>query len=126
MAGKDAVHRAHGLASSAKPLITVAAHEDMTAADLAGRYLLEPAGNGSGTTGPFDTGGAETAPICYLDEIVEAPGQEYHRRHPSAYPTPRRILPLERNTNRDRCPRNPDFPADDFLQPRLSKLRSRI
>ncbi|MGJ5215960.1 AAA family ATPase, partial [Bradyrhizobium oligotrophicum] len=27
-----------------KPLITVAAHEDMTAADLAGRYLLEPSG----------------------------------------------------------------------------------
>ena len=27
-----------------KPLITVAAHEDMTAADLAGRFLLEPAG----------------------------------------------------------------------------------
>ena len=27
-----------------KPLITVAAHEDMTASDLAGRYLLEPAG----------------------------------------------------------------------------------
>src|SRR5450756_1576292 len=27
-----------------KPLVTVAAHEDMTAADLAGRYLLEPAG----------------------------------------------------------------------------------
>jgi nitric oxide reductase NorQ protein len=25
-----------------KPLITVAAHEDMTAADPAGRYLLEP------------------------------------------------------------------------------------
>src|SRR5260370_522290 len=27
-----------------KPLITAAAHEDMTAADLAGRYLLEPFG----------------------------------------------------------------------------------
>src|SRR4249919_4127738 len=27
-----------------KALVTVAAHEDMTAADLAGRYLLEPAG----------------------------------------------------------------------------------
>ena len=26
----------------AKPLVTVAAHEDMTASDLAGRYLLEP------------------------------------------------------------------------------------
>src|ERR1700719_262616 len=27
-----------------KPLVTVAAHEDMTASDLAGRYLLEPKG----------------------------------------------------------------------------------
>ena len=27
-----------------RPLITIAAHEDMTASDLAGRYLLEPAG----------------------------------------------------------------------------------
>ena len=27
-----------------RPLVTVAAHEDMTAADLAGRYLLAPEG----------------------------------------------------------------------------------
>ena len=27
-----------------RPLITVAAHEDMTAADLAGRFLLAPEG----------------------------------------------------------------------------------
>jgi MoxR-like ATPase len=26
----------------AKPLVTAAAHDDMTASDLAGRYLLEP------------------------------------------------------------------------------------
>jgi nitric oxide reductase NorQ protein len=28
----------------AKPLVTAAAHEDMTASDLAGRYLLESDG----------------------------------------------------------------------------------
>jgi nitric oxide reductase NorQ protein len=28
----------------AKPLVTAAAHDDMTASDLAGRYLLEPDG----------------------------------------------------------------------------------
>jgi nitric oxide reductase NorQ protein len=51
-------------------LVTVSCHEDMLAADLVGRYLLE----GADTVwqdGPLTTavrGGA----ICYLDEIVEA------------------------------------------------------
>src|SRR6266850_2432493 len=54
----------------AKPLVTVAAHEDMTASDLAGRYLLEP----NGTVwhdGPL-TMAVRHGAICYLDEIVEA------------------------------------------------------
>ena len=53
-----------------KPLVTVAAHEDMTASDLAGRYLLEP----NGTVwhdGPL-TLAVRFGAICYLDEIVEA------------------------------------------------------
>ncbi len=40
---QNPVCRTHGVAPD-KPLITVAAHEDMTASDLAGRYLLEPGG----------------------------------------------------------------------------------
>ena len=57
------------MAASASP-ITVAAHEDMTAADLVGRFLLVP-GETVWHDGPLALavrGGA----ICYIDEIVEA------------------------------------------------------
>lgn len=76
-----------------KPLITVAAHEDMTAADLAGRYLLEP----SGTVwhdGPL-TLAVRHGAICYLDEIVEARQDSTVVIHPLT--DARRILPLERH-----------------------------
>ena len=52
------------------PLITVACHEDLTATDLVGRYLLE----GQETRwldGPL-TRAVKAGAICYLDEIVEA------------------------------------------------------
>ena len=51
-------------------LITVACHEDLTAADLVGRHLLE----GDRTVwvdGPLTRAVREGA-ICYLDEVVEA------------------------------------------------------
>ncbi|HET6390351.1 CbbQ/NirQ/NorQ/GpvN family protein [Hyphomicrobium sp.] len=53
-----------------RPLITVAAHEDMTASDLAGRYLLTPDGT-VWQDGPL-TLAVRHGAICYLDEIVEA------------------------------------------------------
>ena len=53
-----------------RPLITVACHEDLSATDLVGRYLLK-----QDTTvwqdGPLTTA-VRTGAICYLDEIVEA------------------------------------------------------
>ena len=52
------------------PLITVACHEDLTASDLVGRYLLE----GEETRwidGPL-TRAVKAGAICYLDEVVEA------------------------------------------------------
>ena len=52
------------------PLITVACHEDLTATDLVGRYLL----NGEETVwadGPL-TRAVRMGAMCYLDEIVEA------------------------------------------------------
>jgi nitric oxide reductase NorQ protein len=76
-----------------KPLMTVAAHEDMTASDLAGRYLLEP----SGTVwhdGPL-TLAVRHGAICYLDEIVEARQDTTVVIHPLT--DARRILPLEKN-----------------------------
>jgi nitric oxide reductase NorQ protein len=53
-----------------QPLITVSCHEDMTASDLVGRFLLE----GTETVwkdGPL-TRAVRYGGICYLDEIVEA------------------------------------------------------
>ena len=76
-----------------KPLITVAAHEDMTAADLAGRFLLESAGT-VWHDGPL-TLAVRFGAICYLDEIVEARQDTTVVIHPLT--DARRILPLEKH-----------------------------
>jgi nitric oxide reductase NorQ protein len=52
------------------PLVTVSCHEDMLAADLVGRYLLE-GGDTVWQDGPL-TRAVRAGGICYLDEIVEA------------------------------------------------------
>jgi nitric oxide reductase NorQ protein len=60
-------HMAHQLGV---PLFTVSCHEDMTASDLLGRYVL----TGNETVwvdGPL-TRAVKEGGICYLDEIVEA------------------------------------------------------
>src|SRR5258708_8138641 len=77
-----------------KPLITIAAHEDMTAADLAGRYLLEPSGTGW-HDGPL-TRAVRFGAICYLDEIVEARQDTTRAIHPPPHTPP--ILPLQKHT----------------------------
>jgi len=76
-----------------KPLITVAAHEDMTASDLAGRYLLEPGGT-IWQDGPM-TMAVRHGAICYLDEIVEARQDTTVVIHPLT--DARRMLPLEKH-----------------------------
>jgi len=86
-----------------KPLITVAAHEDMTAADLAGRYLLEPEGT-VWHDGPL-TLAVRHGAICYLDEIVEARQDTTVVIHPLT--DARRILPLEKHN--EIVPAHPDF-----------------
>jgi nitric oxide reductase NorQ protein len=75
-----------------RPLLTVACHEDLTAADLVGRYLLE-GGETVWTDGPLTRAVREGA-ICYLDEIVEARQDTTVVLHPLA--DHRRQLPLER------------------------------
>lgn len=53
-----------------RPLVTIACHEDLTASDLVGRYLLK----GQQTLwadGPLSLAVKHGA-ICYLDEVVEA------------------------------------------------------
>ena len=74
------------------PLITVACHEDLTASDLVGRYLLE----GETTRwidGPL-TRAVKSGAICYLDEIVEARKDTTVLIHPLA--DYRRMLPIEK------------------------------
>lgn len=55
---------------SGRELITVAGHEDMTSADLVGRFLLK-GGETVWTDGPL-TRAVRHGAICYLDEVVEA------------------------------------------------------
>lgn len=74
------------------PLVTVACHEDLTASDLVGRYLLE----GDSTKwidGPLSQA-VKVGAICYLDEIVEARKDTTVIIHPLA--DHRRILPVEK------------------------------
>ena len=54
----------------ARPLVTVSCHDDLTTADLVGRYLLQ-GGDTVWVDGPLTRAVREGA-ICYLDEIVEA------------------------------------------------------
>lgn len=74
------------------PLITIACHEDLTASDLVGRYLLE----GEETKwidGPL-TRAVKVGGICYLDEIVEARKDTTVLIHPLT--DHRRLLPIEK------------------------------
>ena len=75
-----------------RQLITVACHEDLTASDLVGRYLLE----GDSTRwidGPL-TRAVKAGAICYLDEIVEARKDTTVLIHPLT--DHRRLLPIEK------------------------------
>jgi nitric oxide reductase NorQ protein len=60
----------NGNSPGAVPLVTVACHEDLSASDLVGRYLLDAAGT-RWIDGPL-TRAVKAGGICYLDEVVEA------------------------------------------------------
>ena len=74
------------------PLVTISCHEDLTATDLVGRYLLK----GDETLwsdGPL-TRAVRTGAICYLDEIVEARKDTTVLIH--SLTDHRRILPIDK------------------------------
>lgn len=75
-----------------RELITVAGHEDMTSADLVGRFLLQ-GGDTVWVDGPL-TRAVRQGAICYLDEIVEARQDTTVVIHPLA--DHRRELPIDR------------------------------
>src|ERR671918_1781404 len=85
--GDPALPQAPGL-----PLVTISCHEDLTATDLVGRYLL----SGRGTEwvdGPL-TRAVRYGGICYLDEVVEARKDTIVIIH--SLTDHRRLLPIEK------------------------------
>lgn len=95
---------AHMAARLGLGLQTVSCHDDLTAADLTGRYLLK-GGDTVWTDGPL-TRAVRDGGICYLDEVVEARKDVAVVLHPLT--DDRRILPLERTGETLEAP-------DDFM-----------
>lgn len=83
---------AHMAATLGRPLYTVACHDDLSAADLIGRFLLK-GGETEWVDGPLTRAVREGA-ICYLDEVVEARKDVTVVLHPLT--DDRRMLPIER------------------------------
>ena len=82
----------HMAAQLGRPLVTVSCHDDLSASDLVGRFLI---GNGNTvwSDGPLARA-VRTGAICYLDEVVEARKDTTVVLHPLA--DDRRVLPIER------------------------------
>jgi nitric oxide reductase NorQ protein len=85
-------------------LQTISCHDDLSAADLTGRYLLK-GGETVWTDGPL-TRSVRGGGICYLDEVVEARKDVAVVLHPLT--DDRRILPLDRTGETLQAP-------DDFM-----------
>src|SRR6478735_11186520 len=75
-----------------RQLVTVSCHDDLTTADLVGRFLLR-GGDTEWVDGPL-TRAVRDGAICYLDEVVEARQDTTVVLHPLA--DHRRQLPIER------------------------------
>jgi nitric oxide reductase NorQ protein len=86
-----------------RPLVTVSCHDDLTASDLVGRYLIVGAET-VWVDGPL-AAAVRLGAICYLDEIVEARKDTTVVIHPLA--DDRRILPIEKTGEVLRAP--PEF-----------------
>ncbi|HEY0845265.1 MAG TPA: CbbQ/NirQ/NorQ/GpvN family protein [Noviherbaspirillum sp.] len=75
-----------------RPLITISCHDDLTASDLIGRFLIRHDGT-QWQDGPLTRAVREGA-ICYLDEVVEARQDTVVVLHPlTDY---RRVLPIDK------------------------------
>lgn len=83
---------AHMAARLRRKLYTVACHDDLSAADLVGRFLLDEHGT-RWVDGPLARAVREGA-ICYLDEVVEARKDVTVVLHPLT--DDRRMLPIDK------------------------------
>ncbi len=90
----------HMAARSGRRLYTVACHDDLSAADLIGRYLLR-GGETEWVDGPLTRAVREGA-ICYLDEVVEARKDVAVVLHPLT--DNRRTLMIDRTGEELRAP----------------------
>jgi len=86
-----------------RPLITVSCHDDLTASDLVGRFLVA-GGETVWVDGPLARA-VRCGGICYLDEIVEARKDTTVVIHPLA--DDRRVLPMEKRGELLKAP--PEF-----------------
>lgn len=75
-----------------RPLITVSCHDDLTASDLVGRYLITD-NETVWVDGPLARA-VRVGAICYLDEVVEARKDTTVVIHPLA--DDRRLLPIDK------------------------------
>jgi len=75
-----------------RPLVTVACHDDLSASDLVGRFLVR-ASETVWQDGPL-TRAVRAGAICYLDEIVEARQDTVVVIHPLT--DDRRLLPIDK------------------------------
>lgn len=85
------------------PLTTISCHEDLTATDLVGRFLLR-GDETVWTDGPL-TRAVRNGAICYLDEIVEARKDTTVLIH--SLTDHRRILPIDKTS--ELVAAHPDF-----------------
>ena len=95
---------AHMAARLGVALDTISCHDDLTAADLTGRWLIK-GGETIWQDGPL-TRAVRRGGVCYLDEVVEARKDVAVVLHPLT--DDRRILPLERTGETLSAP-------DDFM-----------
>ncbi len=75
-----------------RPLVTVACHDDLSANDLTGRFLVR-GGETVWQDGPL-TAAVRAGALCYLDEVVEARQDTVVAIHPLS--DDRRLLPLDK------------------------------
>ena len=75
-----------------RPLVTVACHDDLSASDLVGRYLVR-ASETVWQDGPL-TRAVRAGALCYLDEVVEARLDTIVVIHPLT--DDRRMLPIDK------------------------------
>lgn len=96
-----------------RPLVTITCHDDLTASDLVGRFLVRHDGT-QWQDGPL-TRAVRQGALCYLDEVVEARQDTIVVLHPLT--DHRRLLPPGQDRRDHR--RGTVLPACGLLQPRV-------